>query len=257
MFATAARHLRIVGALTMREMNTRFGREGLGFAWVIGEPLIFCFGIMILWTLTKPAYEHGIRIAPFVMTGYMSLILLRHMISSLSSALQANQGLLYHRNISSIHIFSARVLLELGGTTAAFMVVYFVLLSLGQVSMPSNYLLLYGGWLILTFIGVGFALVLAGLAMRYEAFERVIGLIAYLLVPLSGAFVMAAWLPPEYRRVLLYIPFVHGIEMIRAGVFSEFTETHYSIVYAITFGAIFNIIGLILIAGARDRLSGD
>lgn len=241
----------------MREMNTRFGREGLGFAWVIGEPLIFCFGIMILWTLTKPAYEHGIRIAPFVMTGYMSLILLRHMISSLSSALQANQGLLYHRNISAIHIFSARVLLELGGTTAAFMVVYFVLLSLGQVSTPSNYLLLYGGWLILTFIGVGFALVLAGLAMRYEAFERVIGLIAYLLVPLSGAFVMAAWLPPEYRQVLLYIPFVHGIEMIRAGVFSEFTETHYSIAYAITFGAIFNIIGLILIAGARDRLSGD
>lgn len=257
MIETAARHLRIVGALTMREMNTRFGREGLGFAWLIGEPLIFCFGIMTLWTLTKPSYEHGIRVAPFVMTGYMSLILLRHLISYLSSALQSNLGILYHRQVSAIHIFTARILLEFGGTTAAFMVVYAVLLATNQVSLPSSYLLLYGGWFLLAFMGVGFALILAGLAMRYEAFERVIGLIAYLLVPLSGAFVMAAWLAPAYRKVLLYVPFVHGIEMVRAGVFSEFTETHYDIGYALAFAAAFNILGLILISGARDRLSGD
>lgn len=257
MFATAARHLRIVGALTMREMNTRFGREGLGFAWLIAEPLIFCFGIMILWTLTKPTYEHGIRVAPFVMTGYLSLILLRHLVSYLSAALQANLGLLYHRQISALHIFSARILLEFGGTTIAFVVVYAVLLALNEVSLPSDYLLLYTGWFTLAFLGVGFALILAGLAMRYEAFERVIGLISYLLVPLSGAFVMAAWLSPAYRKFLLYIPFVHGVEMVRGGVFTEFTETHYNIGYALAFAAAFNILGLVLISGARDRLSGD
>ena len=241
----------------MREMNTRFGREGLGFAWLIAEPLLFCFGIMILWTLTKPTYEHGIRLAPFVMTGYMSLILLRHLVSYLSAALQSNLGLLYHRQISAIHIFSARIILEFGGTTVAFTVVYTVLLALNEVSLPSSYLLLYGGWLLLGFLGVGFALILAGLAMRYEAFERVIGLISYLLVPLSGAFLMAAWLAPGYRKILLYIPFVHGVEMVRAGVFSEFTETYYNIGYAFAFAAAFNILGLILISGARDRLSGD
>jgi len=64
MFAKAARHLKIVGALMMREMATRFGREGLGFAWIVGEPLLFCFGVMILWSFTKSPYEHGIRLAP-------------------------------------------------------------------------------------------------------------------------------------------------------------------------------------------------
>jgi len=241
----------------MREMNTRFGREGLGFAWLIAEPLIFCFGIMILWTLTKPSYEHGVRVAPFVMTGYMSIILLRHLVGYLSTALQSNLGLLYHRQISAIHIFSARIILEFGGTTVAFAVVYVVLLAINEVSPPSSYLLLYAGWLILGALGVGFALILAGLAMRYEAFERVIGLISYLLVPLSGAFVMAAWLAPAYRKILLYVPFVHGVEMVRAGVFSEFTETHYNIGYALAFAAAFNVLGLVLISGARDRLSGD
>jgi hypothetical protein len=41
----------------MREMTTRYGREGLGFLWVVGEPLLFCFGVIIMWTLVKPAYE--------------------------------------------------------------------------------------------------------------------------------------------------------------------------------------------------------
>lgn len=98
----------------MREMATRFGREGLGFAWIVGEPLLFCFGVMILWSATKPEYEHGVRLIPFVMTGYMSLILIRHLIGALSSALQANLGLLYHRKISPIHIFASRAMIEIG-----------------------------------------------------------------------------------------------------------------------------------------------
>ncbi|UQV17452.1 hypothetical protein MU852_11160 [Brevundimonas albigilva] len=119
MVAFFTRNATIVSALMKREMVTRFGREGLGFAWLIAEPLVFCFGVMILWSFTKPAYEHGVRLAPFVMTAYMSLILLRHLISYMSGAVQANIGLLYHRQITPIHIFTSRILLEiLGGGTA-------------------------------------------------------------------------------------------------------------------------------------------
>lgn len=257
MIAFVTHHIRIAGALMLREMTTRFGREGLGMAWIIGEPLVFCLGVLVLWTFTKPAYEHGIKLAPFVMTGYMCLILIRHMIGALVNALQANLGLLYHRQVSPIHIFTARVMLEISGTTAAFIVVYLVLLALGQVSLPHNYLLLYSGWFLIAWVSTGFALILTGLAMRYETFERVTGLIGYLLIPLSGVFVMVEWLPSNVQQVILYIPFVHGVEMVRAGVFSEFVPTHYDTFYALVWGAIFNVIGLALIAGARSRILVD
>ncbi len=257
MFAALSRHFRIAGALMMREMTTRFGREGLGMAWVIGEPLVFCLGVLVLWSFTKPAYEHGVRLAPFVMSGYMCLILIRHMIGALVNALQANLGLLYHRNVAPLHIFGARVMLEVVGTTAAFIVVYLVLLALGQVSLPRDYLLLYAGWFLLAWISMGFSLILTGLAMRYEMVERVVGLIGYLLIPLSGVFMMADWAPPQVREILLYVPFVHGVEMVRAGIFSEFIPTHYDAKYALMWGAIFNIFGLALIAGARDRIIVD
>jgi capsular polysaccharide transport system permease protein len=32
---------RVVGALLIREIYSRFGRESLGFAWMVAEPLVF------------------------------------------------------------------------------------------------------------------------------------------------------------------------------------------------------------------------
>lgn len=249
-----SRQSRVIGALVMREMTTRYGRQGLGFAWVIGEPLIFCFGVLILWTATKPAYEHGIRLAPFVMTGYMSLILIRHFIALLSSAIQANLGLMYHRQVAPLHLLYSRALLEFGGATGAFVVVYGILLGLGQVSLPHDYLLLYCGWLLLAWNAMGFALMMTGLAMRYDIMERLVPVIGYVLIPISGSFFMVSWLPAVAREYVMYIPFVHGIEMIRAGVFGEFVLTYYNAPYALFIGAIMNIIGLLIISSSRDRI---
>ena len=238
----------------MREMTTRFGRQGLGFAWVMGEPLIFCFGVLIMWSLTKPAYEHGVRLAPFVMTGYMSLILIRHFLALLSSAIQSNLGLMYHRQVAPLHLLLSRAILELGGGTGAFIVVYAILLALNQVSLPHDYLLLYSGWLLLAWTAMGFALVTCGLAMRYELMERLVPVISYIMIPISGAFYMVSWLPPAAREYVMYIPFVHGIEMIRGGVFGEFVPTHYNVSYALIIGAVMNIMGLLIISASRDRI---
>lgn len=248
------KHSRIISALVIREMNTRFGREGIGFLWLIAEPLAFCFGVLLLWGLTKPEYEHGVQVAPFVMTGYMSLILSRHFIGQAVAALSANMGLLHHRQISPTHLYIARAFLEFWGITAAFVVVYAVLLALGQVDPPHDPLLLYGGWLTLAWVAQGFALVLAGLSMRFEALERVIPVISYALIPFSGAFTMVSWIPADYRDEYLLIPFPHGIEMIRAGVFGEFVETYYDPGYALTVGSVMIVLGLLMISVSRSRI---
>lgn len=250
-----SRHFRIIGALLMREMTTRFGREGLGFLWVIGEPLMFCFGVLIMWTLIKPAYEHGIRLGPLVMTGYMSLLMYRHMISFSIGALNANIGLLHHRQVGIMHIFFARNLMEFAGGTAAFVVVYVTLIAMGQVSLPADWLLLYGGWLMVAWTGLGIGLVFAGLSLRFEVMERLVPILTYAMIPLSGAFFMVSWLPAQYREPFLWVPFPNAIEMVRAGVFGEFVDTYYHADYALLSGGIMLFIGMILLAGAKNRVA--
>ncbi|WP_312491215.1 ABC transporter permease [Brevundimonas sp.] len=248
------RHARLVGALFMREIVTRFGRESAGFLWVIGEPLLFCAGVLVLWSAIKPAYEHGVRLGPFVMTGYMCLLLLRHMLSMSVGALQANVGMLYHRQITPIHIFIARNFMEFCGGTVAFIVVYVALYAIGEVGLPHDWLLLYAGWFLMAWVSIGFALVMAGLAMKYEVMERVTSLVGYVIIPFSGAFTMASWVPSHYRDLYLMVPFPHGVEMVRSAVFGEFVETHFNPAYAFAFGGVLLLIGLVLISDARERI---
>lgn len=251
---SVSRHGRIVGALMMREMVTRYGREGIGFLWVAGEPLIFCFGVLIMWTILKPPYEHGIRLGAFVMTGYMSLLLLRHFIGACMGALPANMGLLYHARIKVLHIYFTRILLEFAGATMAFIIVYAVLLALGQVDLPHDYLLLYAGWSLMAYLAMGLGFIFSGLAVRYELFERLVSFLSYALIPISGSFVMVAFVPEAAQKIYLLIPFPNAVEMIRAAVFGEFVETHYNPLYALFWGTVMNLIGLLLLASARRHV---
>ena len=112
-------------------------------------------------------------------------------------------------------------------------------------------------FLLLAFLGLGLALIFSALAQRFAFMERIVPLLTYALIPMSGAFFMASWVPPAWRDAYLLIPLPHAVEMIRAGVFGPFVETHYDGVYAFGWGLVLNLLGLLLIAGARDRIEAE
>ena len=41
---------RVITALMLRDAMMRYGRENIGFVWVILEPMLLCTGVMILWS---------------------------------------------------------------------------------------------------------------------------------------------------------------------------------------------------------------
>ena len=45
---------RVIGALMLRELTTRFGRENIGFLWIMVEPLLFAVLVGILWRVDRP-----------------------------------------------------------------------------------------------------------------------------------------------------------------------------------------------------------
>ncbi|MNE55318.1 ABC-2 type transporter [compost metagenome] len=151
----------------------------------------------------------------------------------------------------------ARFLLELGGTTLAFLIVYLVLVAFGQVGWPADPLLLYYGWISLFILSVGIALVVSALAMEFDVVERIVPVLMYAILPFSGAFSMAAWLPPTYREIYLAVPIPHPVEMMRAGVFGEFVETHYDPLYPLFWGGLLTVLGLIMISRAKEHIDAD
>jgi D-glycero-D-manno-heptose 1,7-bisphosphate phosphatase len=68
----------VIGALIMRETYTRFGRENLGFARLFAEFLIFAMPVILMWHFIRGRYEHGLLVVPFVWSGYLPILLFRH-----------------------------------------------------------------------------------------------------------------------------------------------------------------------------------
>lgn len=251
------RQSQIIGALMMREMATRYGRRGLGFLWVVGEPLLFCTGVMLLWVFVKPHAAHGLSVAAFVMTGYMCLLLMRHCISFSINAIGANTGLMYHRALSPLHFYLTRCILEFAGATAAFLVLYAVLLLLGQVGWPQDWLLLYFGWVLMWLMSMGTGFIFSALTVRFEIMERIVSLLTYAMIPLSGVFFMVDWLPPRVREIYLLVPYPNAVEMIRAGVFGEFVPTHFNQAYALVTALLLVLVGFLLIKSTEGYIDVD
>ncbi|NIJ38696.1 ABC-2 type transport system permease protein/capsular polysaccharide transport system permease protein [Sphingopyxis panaciterrae] len=231
--SSAAIQGRVVYALLMREILTRYGRHNIGFLWLFVEPMLFTTGVTILWTLAKSAHGSALPIVAFALTGYSTVLLWRNMPARCIGAIEPNLALMYHRNVKVIDIFLARLLLEGGGATISFVTLSLFYIYIGWLDPPEDALTVIAGWLLIAWFGASLAMLLGALAEKNEIVERLWHPASYLLFPLSGAAFMVDALPAVAQKYVLYIPMVNGVEMIREGYFGEHVRTHYDIPYLV------------------------
>ena len=248
---------RVVGALLMREILTRYGRHNIGFMWVFVEPMLFTLGVAGLWTLLKPGQGHHIDIVSFALTGYSSVLLWRNAVNRCNLAIAPNLSLMYHRNVRVIDIFAARLILEIAGATISLVVLSLFFIAIGWISVPADVLTMVFGWLMLVWFAVGLGLVIGSISERSEVVDRVWHTLTYLTFPLSGAVFMVDWLPRALQEIVLWIPMVHGVEMLRHGYYGEWVTTHYNLVYFASINLVLMLIGLILVRQTQLRVEPE
>jgi ABC-type polysaccharide/polyol phosphate export permease len=235
---------RVIWALVLREMLTRFGRHNIGFLWLFVEPMLFTLGVTVLWTATKSAHGSNLPIVAFAITGYSSVLLWRNMPSRCIGALAPNLSLLYHRNVRPIDIYLARLLLEAAGATMSFVFLVIFFGFLGWLQMPEDVLQIALGWVMLAWFGSSLALVLAAFSEVSETIEKLWHPASYLLFPLSGAAFLVNALPKSAQDVVLLLPMVHGVEYLREGYFGSRIIAHYDLAYMAICNTALTILGL-------------
>lgn len=247
--------LRVIHALMIRELTTRFGRENIGFLWVMVEPLMFAGFVAILWRFLHGPQEHGISVVAFVVSGYIPLTLFRHGVSRSVSVFQANGSLLYHRQVKILDFIFVRLLIELLGSMMAYMFIATVLVGFDEFPVPANVGLFLAGWFTYALITFSICLVIAPLSEISEVWEKFIPVTTYIMIPVSGAFTMASWMTPSIREYLLYSPFVHGMEMMRKGLWGSTVTAYYDPVFPIAFSLVLLALGLALCRRVRQTLT--
>lgn len=251
-FAALAVQARVIAALMMRELHTRYGRENIGYLWLIGEPLML--GTIIAILHSGQASHGDIHPVALSITGYTIFIMFRGIVNRSEGAIEGNAPLLYHKMVTVLDITVARALLEAAGTFLSFSVLFGLCLVLGYAEWPPRPLVMLGGIALVFWISLAASMLITGGTHDNRLLGRLVHPFTYFMIPMSGAFYRVQWIPAPYRDYLLWIPLPHMFELIRYGAFEGATLEYVDLGYVVAFCTVLTLFGLLAVRAVRRRI---
>lgn len=245
---------RVISALMIRELVTRFGRENIGFLWLMLEPLLFAGLVAIVWRALHGPEMHGVSITAFIATGYIPLTLFRHAVGRSVKVFSVNGSLLYHRQIKILDFIFVRFFIEVIGAMMAFVFIAVVLIALNEFPVPADVGALLWGWFLYCAFVFSLCLVLAPLSEKSDVLEKLMPVTIYISIPFNGTFTMVSWLTPGLQGYMLLSPFMSPMELIRHGVFGDRVHAIWDVTVPISTTIVLTIIGLAMCRRMRREL---
>jgi capsular polysaccharide transport system permease protein len=244
----------VLGALIMREIHTRFGRQNLGYLWLFLEPMILAGCIALFHRLAGHGVPGDLEVFAFYIVGYTPYYLYRSILNRAPGTIEQNHALLHHARVQPLDLMVARSLLEGAAVTVA-MGVFLLGLAIVTGRWPHDWMMIAAGiaWMMLLCHGFGL-LLLAATAWGVATVERLVHPFTYLTIPVTGAFFMVWWFPSDWHWLITRFPTVHAFELTRAGYFGPVVPYHYDLGYLALSAAILNLLGMLALRAARARL---
>lgn len=246
--------LDVIGALIMREVHTRFGRNNIGYLWLIGEPLLLATVIGSLHAFQPAHFGSSIPPVPMSLLGYCVFIIFRGVISRAESLLEANAPLLYHRMVSPLNLSIARLVIETAGCVSSLFILMSLAILLGYGTLPARPLYLFAGigWMVWLSFAVG--LNVTAYTLDRPTAQRLVHPFTYFLMPVSGAFVATEWLTPQLQAFFDWNPMTGLFEYARYGMFEGASDKHLFPGYVTACCAFLTYTGLIGIRQVRKKI---
>lgn len=246
---------RVIGALILREIHTRFGRENLGYIWLFVEPAMLGVGVAV-WKYAlggDSSMPGGLNKFSFFVIGYIVFYLFRTLVNRSPHGIEANFQLFYHSRVTVEAVMLARSVLD----TCAVMVcvaVFSVLIGLFEGEWPKDPLQMAAGVLMMFGISHGLGLlILSATAIGSQLVDRLVHPFTYLMLPFSGMFYMVWWTPGPFMQVLVWVPLVNIMEFTREGQFGLGVPYYYSVSYVLIWIFCLNFLGLCAIKAAKPH----
>jgi capsular polysaccharide transport system permease protein len=244
----------VIGALIMRELHTRFGRQNIGYLWIFAEPMLLAAAVALLHAGQHLPLGGNIRPVPFAISGYALFILFRSTVSRAETLLEANRPLLHHRQVTLFDMLAARAALEVASILAVLVVLLGASWLLGLADLPADFMLVLAALLLVGWFSFGLSMLVCGLSHESPLLGRLVHPLLYLMMPLSGAFFAMAWLPAEWRALAQWVPLVPMFELLKVGMFDHYPDQYADIGYAVSWCVALTLSGLAILRLVRARV---
>ena len=239
---------RVLHALILRELKSRYGSRRLGFMWALIEPLIFISIFVAGFQLLGRQSQGGIPVPLFFVAGFSPFFMFRDIFGEVMSGTKGHQSLLMFPQVTRIDLLLSKLILAALVSVVVFLTLLIGLYFFGFAFRVEDALGVMIGFTMMVLLGFGLGLVLGAFSIRYEFIQSLSQpLLGRPLFLTSGLFFSASMLPPVAREIALYNPLLHCIELIRASLFENFESRYVDLTYVMVFTLVLISFGLMLL----------
>ena len=245
---------RIILAIMLRDIRTRFFGSALGFLLVVAWPLTHLFIILLINSAVGRTTPFGDSAALWFATGLVPYITFSYMARFTMLGLVLNRPLLVFPVVKSTDILFARAIIEILNAGIMITCTAIILTIMGVDVVPIDIVQAFFALGSAMVLGFGFGIVngvIAGLMTNWITGYALLNIILWIT---SGVVFYPEALPEVVRYGLSFNPCVHAIEWMRMAYFDGYTSTVFDKVYLLGFGLISLLLGLVMERLLRGRL---
>ncbi|WP_165190186.1 ABC transporter permease [Caulobacter soli] len=244
----------VIGALIMRELHTRYGRENIGYLWMIVEPMLLAAAVGALHAKAGGGHAGIFHPVPFALGGYCVFMIFRSVIGRSETTLEANKPLLYHRTVTLFDMLLARALLEGAATLAALVILLAGTWALGMGAPIARPLTFIGAVLLMTWFAFALSMPVCAASYLSKAVGKFVHPIIYIAMPISGGFFLLAWIPQPFRGWLSWSPLNQIFEMLHTSQFEAIESRYFDPLYIVEWCLALTLVGLLSLRVVRPHV---
>lgn len=237
--------VRVIQALILRDMRTRFGRTFFGYVIMVIWPLSHLLSMMAGYLVARQTAPVGTNVTVFLGTGILPYILCLYPARQIMMALFQNHPLLYFPVVKSFDVIVARVILEIitaFWVIAVFCMILFVFNIDFMPVEPGEALLAILATLYFA-VALGFISAIIFKLTRAWIVVIIIAMISMYLT--SGALFLPSTLTDKTQYYLSFNPLLHSVEWLRSAYYEGYSYGLLSREYLLWFSSILLAIGLV------------
>jgi capsular polysaccharide transport system permease protein len=244
-------HFRVVAALLIREMSSRFGRNPGGYLWALLDPISHVAFLSVIFMAISHTPPLGTSFPLFFATGYVGFQFYQALAGYLASSISGNRALMSYPAVAPIDTVFSRYLLQLITTALVAVIILGGIMLFtkhpAHIHLPHILSAIICASTIA--LGIGFANIV--LFLRFPLYEKLFSMVMRPLLLVSGVFYLPEALPPAARDLVLLNPLSHIIMEFRMGFYPQYRALAYDAEYVAWFASICLVVGLSLFTFGR------
>ncbi|GEP06273.1 hypothetical protein MOX02_43110 [Methylobacterium oxalidis] len=162
-------YLRVLHALMLRDMRTRFGGSHLGYAVVVLWPVVHVFMLVAIYVFRKVPAPIGDSRALFFASGAVPCLIFQYVSREVMKAVMMNRPLTYYPQVKVFDVVLARIIVEIVTGFLGLLCVFSILVAFGVDPRPADTITAISGYLAAICLGIGIGTINVGIVSFFPA----------------------------------------------------------------------------------------